>query len=347
MGSNPVTFKTIHERLHSRPCHYKNYDEFNEDVHRIFYQEKRLKSYKGANSEDLVKKRILNAKRVENYWNTLTASYKEYGFEAVNEGKKSDSDDSKEGDIYDQNKKRKKKKKSKKQKKNQKVLSNIKKRVKRGDDTNINIDTLQSPKKRRKLNDNNAEVISSNLGNTNNSNNRLVEYMDDDEEDSKKAMDESMDTPETPKKSGSIERFLGGQHREESENLDVDERNDDLYGNMRDSPFTPFAEKSRIFTEMMGNTEDLFKNLQHPMSDKRGKVKKRLEFEGNDNDYLFKREPMHTFEIKWRYDDDFHHKEPRYIDIEETKMDLAVHRFNARYSHSKTKVLTVKLRRLG
>eukprot|EP00483_Globobulimina_turgida_P001107 UN01109 len=83
INSHPISFETIKTRLYSKPCYYANYDRFNEDIIKIFYQEKRLRNYEG-NSDNIVKKRIQNAKQAENYWNTLTASYKQFGFDVIN-----------------------------------------------------------------------------------------------------------------------------------------------------------------------------------------------------------------------------------------------------------------------
>merc|ERR1719229_20662 len=146
----------------------------------------------------------------------------------------------------------------------------------------------------------------------------------------------------------------------DEDNLDIDDNNGDIYGNTRDTPFTPFAEKSSIFSEVMGNTEELFKNLQYPMSGdptqykvKNDKVKQRLNFgddknkniKKEDDDDLYRRPIIHTFEIKWRSDDDFRSQDPRYIDIEATRMDVAVQQFAE--SHQNYKIMTVKLKQMG
>ena len=134
------------------------------------------------------------AKRVQNYWETLTAPYTQYGFDTIinNQNKSSSSDEREEGNQRNNNRnkneddddeddddmkqndnintgflanrsnknrlvsspmnknnKKKKKHESKKQKKTHQVLSNIKKRHKRGEGS-----PLQSPNKRRRLNNN-------------------------------------------------------------------------------------------------------------------------------------------------------------------------------------------------
>ena len=92
----------IHDKLHQSPCGYANYEEFNGDVEAIFAQEKSLKSVRGK-LKSTASKRMQCAVTTENYWNTLTASYRQYGFDAVVNYKPDppSNDDSKEGDAAD------------------------------------------------------------------------------------------------------------------------------------------------------------------------------------------------------------------------------------------------------
>merc|ERR1712087_196035 len=97
-----LTFRGIHDKLHETPCAYASYEEFNSDVETIFAQERLLsaekikkcirkksgkgKKKKGKNEDELIglaTERMRKATTTENYWNTLTASYREYGFDAV------------------------------------------------------------------------------------------------------------------------------------------------------------------------------------------------------------------------------------------------------------------------
>merc|ERR1712228_740315 len=349
---NALSFKSIHARLYAQPCEYH---EFNADIKRIFLQQKRLKNVRGSEQE-AAKKRMQKAKRVENYWSSLTAPYTQYGFDAVISYKNKDSDSDESEKEEKKLRKRQKNKESKKQKQHQMVLSNIKKRVKRDQ----SMESMASPNKRRRLNNNNTERILR-------SNKNESDIFDDDD-DSKKQLEDDEDTPQRPRYSAKRRTNVGDEDddvmiiREEREetlsNLDVDSEANDIYGTVKDSPFTPFADKSRVFGQMMGNTEDLFKNLQHPMSDPSSKlVKKRLNFVGyddNDNNHnhkmdqiLYQRPPMNTFRIKWRYDDGFHNEEARFVDIEAVRMDRAVQEFMENHSHSTVKLMSVKMTLLG
>eukprot|EP01084_Bolivina_argentea_P027077 50330_1 len=315
LNSKPISFKTIRDRLYQKQCYYPSYDKFNEDIAKIFYQETRLKKYKG-NCTDRVKKRMQNAKRTENYWNTLTAPYTEYGFDAIINAQSNDTDDSKEGEHRQEL--IKSKNESKKQKKNKRLLSNIKKRVKRSSDP-LELGPPQPPFKRRRLNDNRA-VRSSYKPRQN------KEEVDDDD-DAKQEMDqdreeEHKETPSAYVREGHV-------------------------SDQTDSPFTPFAEKSRVFNDVMGNTEELFKTEERA-------IKKRLHFNPdysddhknhNNNmntnvsskyceDYSYKTPvAKHHFEIKWRYDDDIHHREARKDVVEASRMDNAVKQFKGNKSN--------------
>ena len=184
---------------------------------------------------------------------------------------------------------------------------------------------------------------------------------DEDDDDSKKEIEFETETPRysTSKRRNVLDDddddddvVIVREERSQSlSNLDVCS-DIDIRGTVKDSPFTPFAEKSRVFTEMMGNTEDLFKNLHHPMSDdpSTGKiVKKRLNFGygGGNDDNRNGHAPMNTFRIKWRYDDGYHNEEARFVNIDAVRMDKAVQQFMDTHAHSTVKLMSVKMILMG
>ena len=127
--------------------------------------------------------------------------------------------------------------------------------------------------------------------------------------------------------------------------------NDKEEGKGKDTPFTPFAHQSRVFNQVIGGTNDLFRDL--PKSDPSYAVKKRLEFgdgrrgswddlDGDEMTRNRNKKPvkLKTFEIKYRNDSDFRMQE-KYVKFEAARMDSAVKQFLA--THKKCKVLTVKL----
>merc|ERR1712173_152229 len=142
--------------------------------------------------------------------------------------------------------------------------------------------------------------------------------------------------------------------REVSQSLSHASSDIDIYGTVKDSPFTPFADKSTVFSQMMGTTDEMFKNV--PQSSRF--VKKRLSFDANgdgngdgdeDEDNYNKREvspiaiPMMSFRIKWRYNDGFHNEDARFVDIEASRMDRAVRDFMKKHETSTVKLMSVKL----
>jgi len=277
------------------------------------------------------------AKRTENYWISLTAPYTEYGFDAVISHK--NSDDSDESNAEDEKRKKRQKKIESKKQKQAQIRENIKKRVKR----DSSLESLPSPNKRRKLNNDKTERILS---------------RNEDDDDSKKELE-----TETP--IGSRLRYSANKRRnivdEDEEDVDLRKESStslsvssdvDIYGMVKDSPFTPFADKSRVFSGLMGNTEDLFKNLQHPMSSSK-LVKKRLNFSNHNNQQsvddvsLAQRPPMNTFRIKWRYDDGFHSEKAQFVDIEAVRMDRAVQEFMENHAHSTVKLMSVIMTQMG
>merc|ERR1712129_221783 len=323
----------------AQPCEYDNYYDFNNDVKKLFKQAKKWKNYRGSEQE-MVNKRMQKAVRVNNYWETLTAPYTQYGFNAVIANQNKDSSDDSDLEETKSKKRSAQKKESKRQKE---VLGNIKKR-------HLSGESIVSPNKRRKLNNDKTERI------LRNSKKEKVIYNDD---DSKKEIEEAL-AVQTPRQrprysAGKRSQLAATQpfdsqdddieilenEKEMSQSLSHASSDLDIYGTVKDSPFTPFADKSKVFHQMMGSTDDLYKNLPHSMS-----VKKRLNFGDDDSNSNHNRNEarvMMSFRIKWRYNDGFHNEDAQYVDIEATRMDRAVHEFMEKKSNSTVKLMSVKM----
>ena len=139
----------------------------------------------------------------------------------------------------------------------------------------------------------------------------------------------------------------GSQFDNDEDDEDEEEEDDDtFYDDTHDTPFTPFADKSRVFQRVIGGSNDLFRGLPH--SDPSHKIKKRLNFDGGDGggsmtdidtDYGYRKPKLYTFEIKYQNVGGF---EPKRVDFEAQRMDKAVQKF--REIHTNCKILTVKLR---
>jgi len=349
--ASPISFKSVAERLHQKPCWYHSYEEFAADVKKIFDQEKRLKSHKGG-MRDTFQKRMLMASRARNYWNTLIAPYEQYGFDAVENHKNNTRQDADDDDDDDrklntastttttattttsvnhktqpqQQREQKEEREggesmesNKKRKQTQKVLSNLKKRVQRSElpSTAMEMMAPQPPSnKRRKLNSAAAD----------HGQNDKAEKEDDEEEEQ--------------------EREQEKEKKKEKEN----EKSHDPLLLCYDTPFTPFAAKSRVFRQMMGSTTDVFESVQdqnasHPRRDQNGNVKKQLHFIPSQAMYennMDAQQKVYEFVIKFKnYDRLFKFQEPSFYECAAPRMEVAVDMF--RKTHENCNIISVTM----
>jgi len=356
LNPKAISFETVHKRLHKKPSsHYKGYKEFAQDVAQIFAQEKRLKNYKGANKEAAAK-RLAIAKRVENYWNNLIAPYERYGFEAVINNKNKDSDDNEQQDEDDHKniieeestpKRPQATTESKQDEQTRKTLSNLKKRVKRGEETPATVDN-----KRRRLNDYSGITINTQdtTASIGHEDDEVFQQASHSDEFSEVKDDEKLRDDDNEEEDDDVDLLQDVYPKHDHNHNYRHALDDDVTDNEQpknghmfaDTVFTPFADKSRVFRKNY-NAQELFSGNQSNQA-----IKKTLLFE---EPFEAQRERVKFAEpapprsehkqFKFRIRYTYTKNGESSIIVEAPQMDAAVRRF--RETHKTCKILTAEL----